>query len=76
MIHVSTLEAVRQIMKIPNNILHNKPRKSIQYNLSQEDNDIMYPPEVYKENSKMAGEQSNEDIHFADVKNFDFLTKF
>ena len=41
MIHVSTIDAVHQIMKSPFNVLHNKPRKSVQYNLSQEDNDII-----------------------------------
>jgi hypothetical protein len=74
MIHVSTIDAVHQIMKSPYNVLHNKPRKSVQYNLSQEDNDIIFPSEVYKDNQKLAAQ--NDDVSFADVKNFDFLTEF
>ena len=75
MIHVSTIDAVHQIMKSHHNILNNKPRKSVQYNLTQEDNDIIFPSEAYKENQTFEG-KSNEDINFSDVKNFDFLTKF
>ena len=76
MIHVSTLEAALQIMKFPNNILHNKLLESKHYNLFQEDNQIIYPPNAFKESNKMGGEQSNEDIRFADVKIIDFSTKF
>lgn len=75
MIHVSTIDAVHQIMKSHQNILNNKPRKSVQYNLTKEDNDIIFPLEAYKENQQLVG-KPDEDVSFADVKNFDFLTQF
>ena len=71
MIHVSTLEAVRQIMKPPNQIVQNIRRKSILYHLTQEDNDIIYPPSVYEKSN--IDEKSNEDIN---TLNHDILTKF
>ena len=85
---MSTIEAVRQIMKTAEINPQNKPRKSVQYQLSKEDNDIMYPSEVYKGNapasitstgdtkSSIGEEEEEANNFFRDVKNFDFVTQF